>query len=156
MPGLARTLQRLYDIGVKQNAVGIYLIRDRKSKSIPIVSTTVGIAMGITLRRKTWLNSLRERNPGEEAASQAIGALIGKDPTTISYGIKHHRSEHRNRLVIGDGSGPEALRPPYVCYGCPSRGFVIRVSSASSVGSKQMFFSFRVLCRDSRAVSCIV
>ena len=52
---------------------------------------------------------------------KAIGVLISKDPTTISYEIKHHRNEHRNSFVTEDGTCPELLRPPFVCNGCPKK-----------------------------------
>ena len=33
---------------------------------------------------------------------KAIGKLIEKDPTTVSYEVKHHRMEHRNSFVTND------------------------------------------------------
>lgn len=52
---------------------------------------------------------------------KAIGKLISKDPTTISYEIKHHKAEHRNSFVTEEGICPELLRPPFVCNGCPKK-----------------------------------
>lgn len=54
---------------------------------------------------------------------KAIAALIGKDPTTISYEVKHHRSEHRNGYVSMDGTCPLLLKAPFVCNGCPKKHF---------------------------------
>ena len=34
---------------------------------------------------------------------KAIGKLIQKDPTTVSYEVKHHRCEHRNSFVREEG-----------------------------------------------------
>ncbi len=35
----------------------------------------------------------------KQMAFKAIGKMIKKDATTISYEVKHHRSEHRNSFV---------------------------------------------------------
>ena len=63
-----------------------------------------------------------ERKEIEECLSKrmtfkAIGKLIGKDPTTISYEVKHHKVEHRNNYVTENGTCPELLRPPFVHNG---------------------------------------
>lgn len=76
-------------------------------------------------RKNKHLTS-EERKEIEECLSKrmtfkAIGKLIGKDPTTISYEIKHHRSEHRNSFVTEEGTCPELLRSPFVCNGCPKK-----------------------------------
>ena len=52
---------------------------------------------------------------------KAIGKLIGKDPTTISYEVKHHRSEHRNNFVTEEGTCPDLLHSPFVCNGCQKK-----------------------------------
>lgn len=52
---------------------------------------------------------------------KAIGRLISKDPTTVSYEIKHHRAEHRNSFVTDEGTCPELLHAPFVCNGCPKK-----------------------------------
>ena len=50
---------------------------------------------------------------------KAIGKLIQKDPTTVSYEVKHHRSEHRNSFVSEEGTCPHLLKAPFVCNGEP-------------------------------------
>ena len=52
---------------------------------------------------------------------KAIGKLIQKDPTTVSYEVKHHRSEHRNSFVSEEGTCPHLLKAPFVCNGCPKK-----------------------------------
>lgn len=52
---------------------------------------------------------------------KAIGKLLGKDPTTISYEVKHHRKEYRNAFVRSSGSCPELIKAPFVCNGCKKR-----------------------------------
>ena len=52
---------------------------------------------------------------------KAIGKLIDKDPTTISYEVKHHLQEHRNAYVNTNALCQLLLRPPYVCNGCKKR-----------------------------------
>lgn len=48
-----------------------------------------------------------------------IAARVKKHPTTISYEIKLHRSEHRSGFSkITDDICPKLLKPPYVCNGC--------------------------------------
>ena len=49
---------------------------------------------------------------------KAIGKLIGKDPTTISYEVKHHKAEHRNSFVTEEGICPQLSCAPFVCNGC--------------------------------------
>lgn len=50
-----------------------------------------------------------------------IAQLIQKDPSTISYEIKHHRCEHRNSFTTEDGTCPNLLKAPFVCNGCQKR-----------------------------------
>ena len=50
-----------------------------------------------------------------------IAQLIQKDPSTISYEIKRHRSEHRNSFTTEDGTCPNLLKAPFVCNGCQKR-----------------------------------
>lgn len=52
---------------------------------------------------------------------KAIGKLLQKDPTTISYEIKHHRFEHRNGFSKLNEQCPELLKAPFVCNGCPKK-----------------------------------
>ena len=52
-----------------------------------------------------------------------IAKLIGKDPTTVSYEVKHHRTEYRNSFVTDDNACPLLLKAPFVCNGCPKRSF---------------------------------
>lgn len=52
---------------------------------------------------------------------KAIGKLIEKDPTTVSYEVKHHRMEHRNSFVTNDDVCPHLLKAPFVCNGCQKR-----------------------------------
>ena len=50
-----------------------------------------------------------------------IARRIGKDPTTVSYEIKHHRKEHRNAFVRREDGCPSLLKAPFVCNGCAKR-----------------------------------
>lgn len=50
-----------------------------------------------------------------------IGQFIGKDPTTISYEVKHHRREHKSGFTKIEGTCPSLLKAPFVCNGCPKR-----------------------------------
>ena len=50
-----------------------------------------------------------------------IARRIGKDPTTVSYEIKHHRKEHRNTFVRREDGCPSLLKAPFVCNGCAKR-----------------------------------
>ncbi len=52
-----------------------------------------------------------------------IAKLIGKDPTTISYEVKHHRSEHTNSYSSLETVCPSLLKAPFVCNGCPKRSY---------------------------------
>ena len=52
---------------------------------------------------------------------KAIGRRIGKDPTTVSYEVKHHRKEHRNTFVRREDGCPLLLKAPFVCNGCQKR-----------------------------------
>ena len=52
---------------------------------------------------------------------KAIGRHIGKDPTTVSYEVKHHRKEHRNGFVRREDGCPLLLKAPFVCNGCQKR-----------------------------------
>lgn len=52
---------------------------------------------------------------------KAIARRIGKNPTTVSYEVKHHRKEHRNHFVRREDGCPLLLKAPFVCNGCPKR-----------------------------------
>ena len=52
---------------------------------------------------------------------KAIARRIGKDPTTVSYEVRHHRKEHRNAFVRREDGCPNLLKTPYVCNGCQKR-----------------------------------
>lgn len=52
---------------------------------------------------------------------KAIGKLIGKNPTTVSYEVKHHRQAHKNSFVTKEGSCSSLLKAPFVCNGCPKK-----------------------------------
>ncbi|MFQ9798036.1 MAG: helix-turn-helix domain-containing protein [Clostridia bacterium] len=52
---------------------------------------------------------------------KAISQLVQKDPTTISYEIKHHRQEHRNSFTYDHEPCPLLLKAPFVCNGCSKR-----------------------------------
>ena len=54
---------------------------------------------------------------------KAIARLIGKDPTTISYEVKHHRQEHRNSYTNSQEPCPLLLKAPFVCNGCKRRHY---------------------------------
>ena len=58
---------------------------------------------------------------GKRMTFKAIGKLIGKDPTTVSYEIKHHRKIHRNDFVTSEDTCSELLHAPYVCNGCQKK-----------------------------------
>ena len=69
---------------------------------------------------------LEDRQEIEECLNRrmkfkAIGNLIEKDPTTVSYEVKHHRTEHRNSFVTIEGVCPLLLKAPFVCNGCEKR-----------------------------------
>lgn len=52
---------------------------------------------------------------------KGIARRIGKDPTTISYEVKHHRFEHKNGFTRTDEPCSMLLKPPFVCNGCSKR-----------------------------------
>lgn len=52
---------------------------------------------------------------------KAIAKLLGKDPTTISYEVKHHRQEHKNSYTSAKEPCSELLKSPFVCNGCSKR-----------------------------------
>ena len=111
----------------------------------------MGFALGFTVRREMWLNLPWEKSQkGDHKMDEKktdkknkhltaedreeieaclmrrmsfkdIGKLIGKDPTTISYEIKHHRVEHRNSFVSTEEPCTNLLRAPFVCNGCPKK-----------------------------------
>ena len=81
--------------------------------------------MGEKPRKNKHLTS-EERNEIESCLAKrmtfkAIGRLIGKDPTTISYEVKHHRAENKNGFAKVEGTCPALLKAPFVCNGCPKR-----------------------------------
>ena len=52
---------------------------------------------------------------------KAIGKLIGKNSTTVSYEVRHHRQAHKNSFVTEEGSCSSLLKAPFVCNGCPKK-----------------------------------
>ena len=52
---------------------------------------------------------------------KAIARHLEKDPTTISYEVKHHRMEHRSGYSTKEGTCPLLLKAPFVCNGCQKR-----------------------------------
>ena len=58
---------------------------------------------------------------GKRMTFKAISQLVQKDPTTISYEIKHHRQEHRNSFTYDHKPCPLLLKAPFVCNGCSKR-----------------------------------
>lgn len=52
-----------------------------------------------------------------------IAKLIGKDPTTVSYEVKHHRQEYRNSYSSLPESCPLLLKAPFVCNGCEKKRY---------------------------------
>ena len=87
---------------------------------------------------------------GKRMTFKSISALIAKDPTTVSYEVKHHRTEHRNSFTTSDEPCPLLLKAPFVCNGCPKKHsascrhvrFVYRAVSAQK--------EYRELLSDSR------
>lgn len=77
---------------------------------------------------------------GKRMSFKAIARLIQKDPTTVSYEVKHHRQEHRNSFTTKDEPCPSLLKAPFVCNGCQKRHsaschfvhFLYRASPAQS------------------------
>ena len=70
--------------------------------------------------------TLEDRKQIEDCLSKgmsfkAIAKLIEKDPTTVSYEVKHHRSEYRNGLTSSTEPCPSLLKAPFVCNGCKNR-----------------------------------
>ena len=57
----------------------------------------------------------------KQMSFKAIGKLICKDPTTISYEVKRHRVEHRNGNTAIEDPCPHLLKAPFVCNGCRKR-----------------------------------
>ena len=58
---------------------------------------------------------------GKRMTFKSIGKLLQKDPTTISYEIKHHRIEHRNSFSKLSETCPNLLKAPFVCNGCQKK-----------------------------------
>ena len=87
---------------------------------------------------------------GKRMTFKAISQLVQKDPTTISYEIKHHRQEHRNSFTYDHEPCPLLLKAPFVCNGCSKRHcsschsphFLYRASLAHS--------EYRTLLSDAR------
>lgn len=52
---------------------------------------------------------------------KSIAHIIGKDPTTVSYEIKHHLTRQTNRITDDEEPCPILLKPPFVCNGCDKR-----------------------------------
>lgn len=50
-----------------------------------------------------------------------IAKLIEKDPTTVSYEVKHHRYSHSNSFTSSNEQCPLLLKAPFVCNGCKKR-----------------------------------
>ena len=50
-----------------------------------------------------------------------IAKHIMKDPTTVSYEVKHHRMEYRNGYTRIEDPCPKLLKAPFVCNGCEKR-----------------------------------
>lgn len=87
---------------------------------------------------------------GKRMSFKAIARLIQKDPTTVSYEVKHHRREHKNSFSTSAEPCPALLKAPFVCNGCQKRHssscrcvrFIYRASPAHS--------EYRQLLSDSR------
>ena len=58
---------------------------------------------------------------GKGMAFKHIARHIMKDPTTISYEVKHHRMEYRNGYTRIEDPCPKLLKAPFVCNGCDRR-----------------------------------
>lgn len=52
---------------------------------------------------------------------KAIGARIGKDPTTVSKEVKLHGKTHTNSFVKTAECCPKLMKAPFVCNGCSKR-----------------------------------
>ena len=75
--------------------------------------------MGEKTRKNKHLTN-EERTEIESCLSKRmtfkdIGRYIGKDATTISYEVKHHRMEHKSGFTKIDGTCPLLLKAPFVC-----------------------------------------
>lgn len=49
---------------------------------------------------------------------KAIGARIGKDPTTVSKEVKLHAREYSSGFTKTNSTCPKLLKAPFVCNGC--------------------------------------
>lgn len=83
------------------------------------------VTMGEKTRKNKHLTN-EERTEIESCLSKRmtfkdIGRYIGKDATTISYEVKHHRMEHKSGFTKIDGTCPLLLKAPFVCNGCSKR-----------------------------------
>ena len=58
---------------------------------------------------------------GKRMSFKAIAKLLSKDPTTVSYEVKHHRTEYKNAFTTKSEACPELLKAPFVCNACPRR-----------------------------------
>ena len=58
---------------------------------------------------------------GKGMAFKHIARHIEKDPTTVSYEVKHHRIEYRNSYTRTDEPCPKLLKAPFVCNGCEKK-----------------------------------
>ncbi len=58
---------------------------------------------------------------GKGMAFKHIARHIGKDPTTVSYEVKHHRIEYRNSYTRTDEPCSKLLKAPFVCNGCEKK-----------------------------------
>lgn len=72
--------------------------------------------------------TLEDRQEIEDCLSKRmsfkdIARLIGKDPTTVSYEIKHHRHPHTNSYSTASEPCPKLLKAPFVCNGCEKRSY---------------------------------
>lgn len=52
---------------------------------------------------------------------KGIAKRIGKDPTTVSYEVKHHRFVHKNGFTKTNEPCSLLLKAPFVCNGCSKR-----------------------------------
>ena len=58
---------------------------------------------------------------GKGMAFKHIARHIGKDPTTVSYEVKHHRVEYRNSYTRTDDPCSKLLKAPFVCNACEKK-----------------------------------
>ena len=54
---------------------------------------------------------------------KAIGALIGKDQTTVSKEVKLHAIDYRNDYATTEETCPRLLKAPFVCNGCEKKTY---------------------------------